>query len=111
MIKNEFCNYDFIQNRTRAYYMRPQYSDPIADLAVANADKNLLVKQNGNYKKGIAICKEAGCTRIVEGHCYGWDDPLYMWKHYGECPHLSKEKGIIKEIEQKIAEYEQLYRR
>ena len=87
------------------------YTDPVGKLATARADKSLLVKKNGNYKKGIAICKEAGCTRIVEGHCYGWDDPLYMWKHYGECPHLSKEKGIIKEIEQKIAEYEQLYRR
>ena len=87
------------------------YADPVGELATARADKSLLVKKNGNYKKGIAICKEAGCTRIVEGHCYGWDDPLYMWKHYGECPHLSKEKGIIKEIEQKIAEYEQLYRR
>jgi hypothetical protein len=87
------------------------YADPVGELATARADKSLLVKKNGNYKKGIAICREAGCTRIVEGHCYGWDDPLYMWKHYGECPHLSKEKGIIKEIEQKIAEYEQLYRR
>ena len=87
------------------------YADPVGELATARADKSLLVKKNGNYKKGIAICKEAGCARIVEGHCYGWDDPLYMWKHYGECPHLSKEKGIIKEIEQKIAEYEQLYRR
>jgi hypothetical protein len=87
------------------------HADPVGELATARADKSLLVKKNGNYKKGIAICKEAGCTRIVEGHCYGWDDPLYMWKHYGECPHLSKEKGIIKEIEQKIAEYEQLYRR
>lgn len=87
------------------------HADPVGELATARADKSLLVKKNGNYKKGIAICKEAGCTRIVEGYCYGWDDPLYMWKHYGECPHLSKEKGIIKEIEQKIAEYEQLYRR
>jgi len=87
------------------------YTDPVGKLATTRADKALFVKKNGNYKKGIAICKEAGCTRIVEGHCYGWDDPLYMWKHYGECPHLSKEKGIIKEIEQKIAEYEQLYRR
>ena len=110
MIKNEFCNYDFIQNRTRAYYMRPQYSDPIADLAVANADKNLLVKRNGNYKKGIAICKQAGCTRIIEGCCYGWNDPLYMWEHYGECPHLSKDKNLIKKIEQKTAEYEQSHR-
>lgn len=87
------------------------YADPVGELATARADKSLLVKKNGNYKKGIAICRETGCTRIVEGHCYGWDDPLYMWKHYGECPHLSKEKGIVKEIEQKIAEYEQLYRR
>jgi len=87
------------------------YTDPVGKLATTRADKALFVKKSGNYKKGIAICKEAGCTRIVEGYCYGWDDPLYMWKHYGECPHLSKEKGIIKEIEQKIAEYEQLYRR
>ena len=87
------------------------YADPVGELATARADKSLLVKKNGNYKKGIAICREAGCTRIVQGRCFGWNDPLYMWEHYGECPYLSKEKGIIKEIEQKIAEYEQLYRR
>ena len=87
------------------------YSDPKGNVATAKAEKTLGVPLSARYRKGIQICKEVGCTRIVQGRCFGWDDPLYMWKHYGECPHLSKEKGIIKEIEQKIAEYEQLYRR
>lgn len=87
------------------------YSDPTGNLATAKAEKALAVPLSARYRKGIQICKEVGCTRIVQGRCFGWNDPLYMWEHYGECPHLSKEKGIIKEIEQKIAEYEQLYRR
>ena len=82
------------------------YNDSVGELAAANADKVLLVKKNGNYKKGIRICREAGCTRIVEGYCYGWDDPLFMWEHYGECPHFSSDGGLVKEIERAIEDYE-----
>jgi hypothetical protein len=82
------------------------YNDPVGELATANADKALLIKKNGNYKKGIAICKEAGCTRIVEGHCYGWDDPLYMWEHYGECPYFSDDFDLVKKIDSICEKYE-----
>jgi hypothetical protein len=81
------------------------HADPVGELATARADKSLLVKKNGNYKKGIAICKEAGCTRIVEGYCYGWDDPLYMWKHYGECPYFSDDRKLIFKIDNACAKY------
>ncbi len=81
------------------------YADPVGELATARADKSLLVKKNGNYKKGIAICREAGCTRIVEGYCYGWDDPLYMWKHYRECPYFSDDRKLIFKIDNACAKY------
>jgi hypothetical protein len=81
------------------------YADPVGELATARADKSLLVKKNGNYKKGIEICREAGCTRIVEGYCYGWDDPLYMWKHYGECPYFSDDRKLIFKIDNACAKY------
>ena len=36
------------------------------------------------YREGMKICRHMGCTRIADGKCLGWKDPLYMWEHYGE---------------------------
>ena len=81
------------------------HADPGGELATERADKFLLDKKNGNYRKGIAICKDAGCTRIVEGYCYGWDDPLYMLKHYGECPYFSDDRKLIFKIDDACGKY------
>jgi len=82
------------------------YNDPVGNLATLQAERKFLVKKNGNHKKGMAICKKMGCTRIVEECCYGWDDPLFMWDKYGECPHFSDDRNLIGEIHFAIQEYE-----
>ena len=81
------------------------YNDPVGNLATLQADKKILVKKNGGYKEGIAICKKMGCTRIMEGCCYGWDDPLYMWEHYGECPYFSDERNLVERIDRACEEH------
>jgi len=86
------------------------YNDPVGNLATAIADrcteKKVSVKRDSNYKKGIEICRDTGCTRLVKGKCYGWDDPLFMWDHYGACPHFSEDKVLIDKIQLAIKEYE-----
>lgn len=82
------------------------YNDLVGNLATANADKDLLVKKNGNYKKGMKICRETGCTRVVDGKCLGWKDPLYMWEKYGECPHFSDDPKLVSKIEDACKAYQ-----
>lgn len=82
------------------------YSDFVGNLATARADRVLLMKKDGDSKKGMKICRETGCTRIADNKCYGWKDPLYMWEKYGECPHFSSDGGLVKEIERAIEDYE-----
>ena len=81
------------------------YSDPTGNVATAKAEKTLGVPLSARYRKGIQICKEVGCTRIVQGRCFGWDDPLYMWKHYGECPHFSDDWKLIFKIDDACGKY------
>lgn len=88
------------------------YNDPVGNLATAMADRHTEKKTGNkktssyNYKKGIEICRDTGCTRLVKGKCYGWDDPLFMWEKYGACPHFSEDKGLVKKIQLAIKEYE-----
>ena len=86
------------------------YNDPVGNLAVAMADrhteKKKSIKRDGNYREGIKICRDTGCTRLVEGKCYGWDDPLFMWEHYKICPHFSEDRHLIKKIDQACKAYE-----
>ena len=68
--------------------------------------KRASVMHDSNYRKGITICKDMGCKRIVKGECYGWKDPLFMWEHYGHCPHFSNDRNLVEKIKSAIQEYE-----
>ncbi len=74
-------------------------SDHTGNTAVMDADNSLKAKGSKKYRKGIAICREQGCKRIVDGKCLGWKDPLYMWEKYGECPYFSDDPKLVSEIE------------
>ena len=74
-------------------------SDHTGNAAVASADKAVESLRKRRYREGLAICKRLGCTRIVDGKCLGWNDPLYMWEHYGECPYFSDDPELVPKIE------------
>ena len=52
-------------------------------------------------ERGWQICKESGCQRFDTkmGECYGWDDPLYWWEIYGDCPHYSGDPRLLRKID------------
>ncbi len=68
--------------------------------------KRASVMHDSNYRKGITICKDMGCKLIVGGSCYGWKDPLYMWEHFGECPHYSDDPKLVSKIEDACKDYQ-----
>lgn len=74
-------------------------SDHTGNTAVLNAYSAEKARKEKRYREGFAICKRLGCTRIVDGKCLGWNDPLYMWEHYGECPYFSDDPKLVSEIE------------
>jgi len=82
------------------------FNDNTGNTAVLSADKDLKIRVNKKYKEGISICRKLGCTRICGGKCYGWQDPLFMWEHYGECPYFSDDEKLVEKIEQAIGDYE-----
>ena len=82
------------------------FNDNTGNTAVLSADKDLKIRIDKKYKEGISICRKLGCTRIVGGKCLGWNDPLYMWEHFGECPYLSDDPELVSEIEKACKEYQ-----
>lgn len=82
------------------------YSDHTGNTAVMDADNSLKAKGSKKYRKGIAICREQGCKIIVDGKCLGWKDPLYMWEHFGECPHYSDDPKLVSKIEDACKDYQ-----
>lgn len=81
--------------------------DHTGNTAVANAYSIAKIRKEKRHRDGIAICKKLGCTRIVEGKCYGWKNPLYMWEHYGECPYFSDDKDLVKKIDESCKNYQE----
>lgn len=81
-------------------------SDHTGNTAVANVDRELGPMKKRMYREGISTCKKLGCVRIVDGKCYGWKDPLFMWEHYGECPYFSDDKDLIKKIDESCENYQ-----
>lgn len=82
------------------------FNDNTGNTAVLSADKDLKIRVNKKYKEGISICRKLGCTRIVDGKCLGWKDPLYMWEKYGECPHFSDDPKLVSKIEDACKAYQ-----
>jgi len=82
------------------------FNDNTGNTAVLSADKDLKIRVNKKYKEGISICRKLGCTRICGGKCYGWQDPLFMWEHYGECPYFSDDKDLVKKIDESCKNYQ-----
>ena len=83
------------------------YSDHTGNTAVASADRAMEPLKKRRYREGLTICKQLGCTRVVDGKCLGWKDPLYMWEHFGECPYLSDDPELVSEIEKACKEYQE----
>lgn len=77
-------------------------SDHTGNTAVFNANKPF----EKRYREGMKICRHMGCTRIVDGKCLGWKDPLYMWERFGECPHYSDDPKLVSKIEDACKAYQ-----
>ena len=82
------------------------YSDHTGNTAVANVYNAEKAKKKKRYSEGLTICKQLNCTRIVDGKCLGWKDPLYMWEHFGECPHYSDDPKLVSKIEDACKDYQ-----
>ncbi len=80
--------------------------DHTGNTAVSNAYSAKKAKKEKRYREGLTICKQLNCTRIVDGKCLGWEDPFYMWEHYGECPYFSDDKELVERIELAVENYE-----
>jgi len=80
--------------------------DHTGNTAVSNAYSAEKAKKAKRYREGLTICKQLNCTRIVGGKCLGWNDPLYMWEKYGECPHFSDDPKLVSKIEDACKAYQ-----
>lgn len=76
--------------------------DHTGNTAVFNANKPF----EKRYREGMKICRHMGCTRIADGKCLGWKDPLYMWERFGECPHYSDDPKLVSKIEDACKAYQ-----